>query len=109
MATSPDQRQNTEGQRVDSRGNVITEPVPKEGEMWPHDSSATRHIVAITGMVGSAEDGTLQFIINDPINPNRGPVLVTPEELATFMDAPNAGAIAIGGTDDPALSVSAQG
>ncbi len=109
MATSPDQPQNAAGERVDRHGNVITEPVPKEGEMWPHDSSATRHIVAITGMVGSADDGTLRFIVNDPINPNRGPVLVTPEQLATFMDAPNAGAIAIGGRDDPALAASAQG
>jgi hypothetical protein len=98
------ERSDGQGNLVDDKGNVVMETIytPKT-DTWARGGGATRHLVTIAGTTGNAEDGTLRFIVNDPIHPSKGPILVTPEQLASFMNVSNPGAVAIGGPDDPAL------
>jgi hypothetical protein len=67
------------GSFVDLDANGVP-TTTERSDVWERGGGATRHIVAITGVTS---DGG--FIVDDPIYERRGPVVVTRDQLETFM------------------------
>lgn len=60
-------------------GNFSDANGAKKG-LWPHADGVKEHWITVTG---TTSDGN--YIVNDPANPDRAPVEVTPQQLQSFI------------------------
>jgi len=60
-------------------GNFSGADGTKKG-LWPHADGVKEHWITVTGQTSNGN-----YIVNDPVNPDRGPVEVTPQQLQSFI------------------------